>query len=374
VLTRGIAHDFNNLMGSILAQAELAETELAAGSSPGEEILRIKGVAIRASEIVRELMIYSGQDKAKLEPVDVSQLVEEMLELFKISISKHAALKAELPRSLPAVLGNAAQIRQVVMNLIINASEAIGEKGGEIRVATSRVTGTQDFDPNRSTGLPEGDYLRLEVSDNGGGLTEEVRARIFDPFFTTKFPGRGLGLAVVQAIVRAHSGAINIACAPGGWTTFQILWPCVDQSAEPNRRASIPVPAARNPLAGATLLLVEDEETLRSSVSKMLGKKGLSVLEAGDGSDAIRVLHGHAGTIDVVLLDMTIPGASSRDVLTEVQRVRPGARVIVTSAYSREMVTGSLDPSQVSAFIRKPFLLDDLLQLLRDTLLVAAQN
>jgi two-component system cell cycle sensor histidine kinase/response regulator CckA len=369
VLTSGIAHDFNNLLGSILAEAELAGTELAAGASPSEEIQRIEAVAIRASEIVRELMIYSGQDTANLAPVDVSRLVEEMLELLKVSISKHATLKADLPKNLPVVLGNAPQIRQIVMNLIINASEAIGEKDGEISVATSRFTGNLDLAPRGQAGLPDCDYLRLEVSDTGGGLTADVRAKIFDPFFTTKFAGRGLGLAVVQGIVRAHGGAIDVVSTPDR-TTFQILLPCAGQAAAQNH-AMVSALADRIPVAGATILVVEDEDTLRFSVSKILGKKGFSVVEAGDGSVAIDFLRSHKGDIDIILLDMTIPGASSRDVLAEAQRLRPATKVILTSAYSREMVTASVDTPQIKGFIRKPFRLDDLVGLLRNTLSIA---
>jgi PAS domain S-box-containing protein len=211
VLAGGIAHDFNNLLGSILAEAELGAAELAAGASPSEELQRIMTTAIRGAEIVRELMIYSGQDKSRLvAPVDVSLLVEEMLELLKISISKHVVLKTDLSRDLPACLGNAPQLRQVVMNLIINASEAIGEQDATIGITTSRVTG-QDL---AATGGTEGNYVRLEVSDTGRGMTADVQAKIFDPFFTTKFAGRGLGLAVVQGIVREHDGAINLVSTP----------------------------------------------------------------------------------------------------------------------------------------------------------------
>jgi CheY-like chemotaxis protein len=292
-----------------------------------------------------------------------------MLELLKVSISKHATLKADLPKNLPVVLGNAPQIRQIVMNLIINASEAIGEKDGEISVATSRFTGNLDLAPRGQAGLPDCDYLRLEVSDTGGGLTADVRAKIFDPFFTTKFAGRGLGLAVVQGIVRAHGGAIDVVSTPDR-TTFQILLPCAGQAAAQNH-AMVSALADRIPVAGATILVVEDEDTLRFSVSKILGKKGFSVVEAGDGSVAIDFLRSHKGDIDIILLDMTIPGASSRDVLAEAQRLRPATKVILTSAYSREMVTASVDTPQIKGFIRKPFRLDDLVGLLRNTLSIA---
>src|SRR5262249_49118569 len=157
----------------------------------------------------------SGQDKADFEPVDVARLAEEMLELLKVSVSKHAVLKTDLPYDLPAVRGNAPQLRQLIMNLVINASEAIGEKDGVIRVTSSRVATGHDPASNHAATLHDYDYLRLEVSDTGTGMTEQTQARIFDPFFTTKFAGRGLGLAVVQRIVSSHGGAINVVSAPG---------------------------------------------------------------------------------------------------------------------------------------------------------------
>ena len=368
VLTSGIAHDFNNLLGSVLADAELAELEVAAGSSPYEQIQRIKAVAVRAAEIVRELMIYSGQDQADFGSVDLSRLVEEMLELLKVSISKHAVLKTDLPKNLPAVRGNAAQIRQIVMNLIINASEALGEKDGVIRVTTSMAGSGRNLSSISAASLPEGDYLRLEVSDTGCGITEEQQSRIFDPFFTTKFAGRGLGLAVVHGIVRANGGAIHLSSTPGQGTTFQIFLPGAGAGPEQNLAPSTPYPAVETNGRAATLLLVEDEETLRTSVSKMLSRRGFSVVGAGDGSAAVDVLRGHPGKIDIILLDMTLPGTPSREVIEEAQRTRPAVKIVLTSAYSRETVAQSIDAPIVKGFIRKPFQVGDLVQLLRTTL------
>jgi two-component system cell cycle sensor histidine kinase/response regulator CckA len=365
VLAGGVAHDFNNLLGGILAEAELAETYLAAGSSPAEDIQVIKAIAIRAAEIVRELMIFSGQDKACLEPVNISRLVEEMLELLKVSISKHAVLKTDLRINLPPVMGNAAQIRQIVMNLVINASEAVGEKAGVISVSTSYVTGGKDLGQPGMGKLPQGDYVRLRVSDTGCGMTEEAKAKIFDPFFTSKFAGRGLGLAVVQGIVRTHGGTIDVWSAPGRGATFQVLLPCTSEGA-----LAIPDPIApsgaeqSNALAG-TILVVEDEEFLRLAVSKALRQRGFSVMAVSDGSAAIDLLHAHKDDIDVILLDVTLPGRSSREVVEEAHRVRADLTIILTSAYGKETVDTSFTGLQVDRFIRKPFHLDDLMAFLQ---------
>jgi PAS domain S-box-containing protein len=368
VLAGGIAHDFNNLLGGILAEAELAETDLAAGLTPSEEIQRIKLVAIRGAEIVRELMIFAGQDQTTLvELVDVSRLVEEILELLRISISKRAVLRTDLSHNLPAVRGNAAQIRQVVMNLVINASEAIGDKGGIINVSTAQVSDSVNL-ASSATSLPPGDCVRLEVSDNGCGMTETVQAKIFDPFFSTKFAGRGLGLAVVRGIVRAHGGEINLRSAPEEGTTFQVFLPCTLESVAKAGGAVTSAGMERSRARVATLLIVEDEETLRLAVSKALRRRGFSVIEASNGSEAMVVLGTHKDEIDGVLLDVTIPGTSSREIFYKIQEMRPDLKVIVTSAYSKESVDTFFTGLRIDHFIRKPFQLGDLVRLLQDTL------
>ena len=177
-------------------------------------------------------MIYSGQEKGAIELLDLSQVVEEMLELLKISISKRALLKTDLAKNLSAAPGNAPQIRQIVMNLVLNASEAIGEKGGVIHITTSRVRLEPHAALDGRASLPAGDYLQLEVADTGCGMSEDLQAKVFDPFYTTKSAGRGLGLAVVQTIVRNHGGAIKVTSALGRGTIVRILLPCADQPAK----------------------------------------------------------------------------------------------------------------------------------------------
>ncbi len=364
VLASGIAHDFNNLLGAILAQAELAETELAAGSPPDQELQTIKSVSIRAGEMVRELMVYSGQDPASLEPVDVSQLVEEMLELLKISISKHAKLMVELPKNLPAVRANAAQIRQVVMNLITNASDALGDKDGVISVTTAKVESGDPFAVNQLDPCTGG-YLRLKVSDTGCGMTAGVLARIFDPFFTTKFTGRGLGLAAAQGIIRSHGGTINVVSASGQGSRFEILLPCIDQPARDTRDAAVPASGHKPGSDAGTVLMVEDEEMLRTAVSKILRKEGFSVIEAGDGTTGARLFRDNELEIDVVLLDVTLPGMSGREVLEELRRIRPEVKVILTSAFSQDKALSSIGDQPSWGYVRKPYQLSEIASLLR---------
>ena len=365
VLAGGIAHDFNNLLGGILAQAELMEGDLPLDTAPVDEIQRIKQAAIRGAEIVRELMIYAGEGQEGLaETVDISLLVDEMLELLKVSISKHAVLTTDLPDNVPLLRGNAAQIRQMVMNLVINASEAIGEKEGVIRVTTAQVRGGRNFETKPAIDLPAGDYVRLEVSDTGCGMGEALKAKIFDPFFTTKFAGRGLGLAVVNGIVNSHGGAIHLTSKPGEGTTFHVFLCCTPALSSDRQSPT----AIRQSNAGpGSILVVEDEEILRIAVSRALRLGGFSVKEASNGSDAIDQLRTNKD-IDVVLLDVTLPGTPSREVFEEAKRIRADMKIIVTSAYSKETVDASFAGLKVDHFLRKPFQLSEITRMLGNVL------
>ena len=363
ILAGGIAHDFNNLLGAVLAQAELALAQNADEAYPEEELLAIRNVAIRGSEIVRQLMMYAGKESEVLELVDLSRIVAEMLEFLRISVSKRARLVTDLSQDLPKVRASAAQLRQVVMNLLTNASEAIGDRDGMIRVSTRRVTASQAA--TIAKGLAASSYLQLEVSDTGCGMSRETRAKVFDPFFTTKGAGHGLGLAVVHGIVRGLGGAIQIASDPGQGTTIQILLPCAETAAETSREPLTDSAEAARPSREFSVLVVEDEDPLRVAVVKMLRKKGFAVLEAANGSAAINLLRANQGKIDVVLLDMTIPGASSREVVAEAAQIGPDIRVVLTSAYSQEILKLPMKGSQIHAFIRKPFQFADLVETLR---------
>jgi PAS domain S-box-containing protein len=369
VLANGIAHDFNNLMGGILASSELALAGRADALLIDEELQRIKAAAVHGGEIVRQLMIYSGKESPVFEPVDVSHVIEEMLPLLKISISKHAILNIELDENIPEVRANPAQIRQVVMNLVTNASEAVGERAGVILIRTSLARIGQVSIESDPAKLPEGDYVQMVISDTGAGMTPEVHARIFDPFFTTKFPsrGRGLGLAVTHGIVRNHGGAIQVSSSSNG-TVFQVWLPCFAKTDQKTSKPVVPVVAGKPFSKAGTILVVEDEDLLRLAVSKALTKRGFSVLEACDGSAGMELIRRHKNDIDVVLLDVTLPGLSSREIFEEAERIRPELKVILTSAYGKETVAGSFAGLPVERFIRKPFQLAELVAALQDAL------
>jgi PAS domain S-box-containing protein len=363
-LARGIAHDFNNLLGGILATTELALADRAEGSFPEEELLTTRTAAIRGGEIVRQLMTYGGEESSAFEPIDLSLLVHEILQLLKVSISKHAILQTDLGVGLAAVHGNPAQIRQVVMNLVTNASEAIGDRAGVIRVTTARVRVDPDAHVAGTANLPPGNYQKLEVSDTGSGMTSEVQTRIFDPFFTTKSTGRGLGLAAVQGIVRSHFGAIKVVSSLGQGTRFEVLLPCTDQQAQLIPDILAQASASEAASVTGTILVVEDEDTLRLAVSKMLRKKGLSVIEAVDGSAAVNLFRANEPNIAVVLLDITLPGMSGPEVFAELLQIRPDIKVVVTTAYGQETTLPTVSGQLYWAFIRKPYQLNDLWNLI----------
>ena len=363
VLASGIAHDFNNMLGGILAQSELALAEVPADSPVAEGVNTIKAVALHAAETVRQLLAYAGQESSSFELVDLSRLVGEMLQLLGVSISKHSVLKTELAENLPAVRANAPQLRRILMNLVTNASEALAEGSGVITVATAWVDSAKS-----GTDLCDSDYVRLEVSDTGCGMSEEIQARIFDPFFTTKFAGRGLGLASVQGIVRSHGGTIQVVSTPGQGTRIRVLLPSSGEWGPGDHDVAVSNGVDADDAISGAVLFVEDEETLRTPTAKMLRRKGLSVLEASDGLAAVDLLRANKARIGVVLLDLTLPGMEGKDVFEGVRRIRPDIKVILTTAYSEEMAISAIGGQHDWAFIRKPYRITELAKMLQDVL------
>jgi PAS domain S-box-containing protein len=367
-LASGIAHDFNNLLGAMLAQAELATAELASGSDADDELKQIREVAIRGSEIVRQLMIYAGKEGDVVELTDVSKAIEDMLGLLRVSVSRHATIVTDLAESLPAVKARPAQLRQIVLNLVVNASDAIRDREGIIRVTTRCVTFDRDAGLATSDYLAPGDYVKMEVSDTGTGMSPETKSRMFDPFFTTKSAGRGLGLAVVYGVVRSLNGAIRVISEFGNGATFQILLPCAGAAGCATADTITTADEVSRHSRGATVLVVEDEHPLRLAITKMLDKAGFKVIQVANGSDAIELLRGDAVEIDAILLDMTIPGATSQEVLAEAVQIRPSTKIIATSAYSEETARMVLNGLQIGGFVRKPFQFEQLVRTLRSVL------
>jgi len=331
-----------------------------------QTIRDIETAAMRAAELTRQLLAYAGKGQFLTQPVQLSQLVEEMGNLLTSAVTKSARLVYDFPKELPVIDADATQLRQVVMNLITNASEAIGAGSGTIRVRTGVMEATRTYlaEAQLGTGLPEGPYVFLEVEDDGHGMHPATLARIFDPFFTTKFTGRGLGLAAVLGIVRSHRGAIRVTSAPGRGTTIRVLMPIAESVG--------PAPAAVRPDAapaearGGTVLVVDDEETVRRVARRILEQAGFTVRAAGGGVEAMRLLRESPDAVDCVLLDMTMPDMSGAQTLQELKRIRPGLRIVLSSGYTQEEATLAIEGA--SAFIQKPYRPADLVAALRRAL------
>ena len=287
VLAGGIAHDFNNVLMAIIGYADLALMKLAPESPITENLHAIEKAAARAAELAKQMLAYSGKGKFVVEPIDMNRLLEEMLHMLKVSISKKAVLRFHPALNLPTVEGDATQLRQVIMNLVINASEAIGDRSGVIAINTGSMDCDRSYLNNVwiDEGIAEGTYLYLEISDTGCGMGSETVSKIFDPFFTTKFTGRGLGMAAVMGIMRGHKGSIKVYSELGKGTTFKLLLPASGLPVKhSNSEESCDVWRGRG-----KVLLVDDEETVRATGSKMLRELGFEVLTASDGLEAVIV-------------------------------------------------------------------------------------
>ncbi len=368
VLAGGIAHDFNNLLTSILGNADLAKSELSP-SSPAQSYLDdIETVSRRAADLCRQMLAYSGRGRFVIQPLSLNELVNEMAYLLTVSISKKVVIKYNFFPELPAVMADATQLRQVVMNLITNASEAIGEKSGVITLST----GVMDCDAAYLEGVvgdsathTVGQYVYLEVSDTGCGMESETLQKIFDPFFTTKFTGRGLGLAAVLGIVRGHHGALRVYTEKGRGTTFKVLLPAAEDRATAAERELDSRPEWKG---HGVVLLVDDEESVLSMGRRLLERSGFEVLSACDGVEAVKVFAVARERIRVVVLDMTMPHMDGEACFRELRRIEPNVRVIMTSGYSEQDIVNRFIGKGLGGFVQKPYKASDLLPKIREVL------
>ena len=367
VLAGGIAHDFNNLLMGVLGHADIALLELAPESPARGELKNITTAALRAAELTKQMLAYSGKGKFVVEALNLSKLVEEMAHLLQVSISKKVVLKYNFGDNLPTIEADASQIRQVVMNLIINASEAVGEKSGVVTVSTSVIEADRSYlsETYLDENLPEGYYVSLEVADTGCGMDEETRKKIFDPFFTTKFAGRGLGLAAVLGIVRGHGGAVKIYTEPQRGTTFKVLFPASRQRVEESAGPSATEQEWRG---SGVILVVDDDEPVRTATKMMLEKLGFTVLTAEDGRAALEVFRSRIDEIVVVLLDLTMPHLDGEETFRELRRMRPDVRVILCSGYNEQETTNRFAGKGLAGFIQKPYGLRPLGEKIRQVL------
>ncbi len=356
VLAGGIAHDFNNILTSIFGNASLARLELPSGSPAAENLTAITEGSQRAADLCRQMLAYSGKGSFVVRRLSLNRLVEETTHLLKISISKKAELRFNLSPALAAIDADATQIRQVIMNLVINASEAIGDHTGVISLNTSLAQVTRDY--LREGGLvvtqemPAGPYVCLEVSDTGCGMSPETQAKIFDPFFTTKFSGRGLGLAAVLGIVRSHKGALKLSSEPGRGTTFKLLFPCSTGTAE---TAAVDQVVKTTWRGQGWVLVVDDEESVRSTAAAMLRKLGFEVVLAADGREALAAFQAEPDRYALVLLDLTMPKMDGQQSFLELRSLRRNVPVVLMSGFNEQEVFSQFAEKGSLDFLQKPF-------------------
>ncbi len=362
VLAGGIAHDFNNLLTSVLGNADLALDVLPRASPARANLEDIETAARNAAELCRQMLAYSGKGRFQSQVLDLRSVVEEMGHLLSASVSKRAELRYTFPDELLCIQGDPAQVRQVIMNLITNASEAIGENSGVIHVRAGAMTCDEaDLRGIWSGGeLSPGRFVWLEVSDTGVGMDEATIKRLFDPFFTTKFTGRGLGLAAVQGIMRGHHGAIEVRSQPGKGATFKLLFPATDR----HPSTIPPSVGARGWRGEGTVLLVDDEEIVRRIGRAILERAGLTVITANDGEQALEAFR-QARDIVCIVLDLTMPRMDGETCFRELQRLSPGVKVLLSSGYTETEVVSRFGGKGLAGFVQKPYRAADLLATVR---------
>ncbi|MCS7047335.1 MAG: response regulator [Gemmataceae bacterium] len=367
ILAGGIAHDFNNFLTGILGYADLALREVPPNSTAHHLIAEAIKVTRRAAELTERMLAYSGKGRFVIEPVDLSALVIEMESLLKVSISKKCRLVLALASDLPAIEGDSAQIRQVLLNLVINASEAIGEREGVVTVATGvrHCTRAELASAYVNYDMPEGSYVYLEVADTGCGMAPEIQAKMFDPFFSTKFAGRGLGLSATLGIVRGHRGTIRCTSEPNQGTTFTVLFP----AAAGRPKAELPPAAGEDAWRGDGKVVVADDEFLiRNMVGHMLRRLGFQVLLAADGQEAVELFCREANDVRLVLLDLTMPRLDGVEALRLIRAQRRDVPAILSSGYNEQTTAKRLTQGDQVVFLQKPYRFEELAAVVKQVL------
>lgn len=369
VLAGGIAHDFNNLLMVILGNTDLAIGGLPEDYGSAEHLIEIKKVARQAADLCNQMLAYAGRGKFVVEVIDLNSLISDMEHILQMSVSKNVKLDFDLIDGCPPIQGDPGQLRQVLLNLVVNASEAIGDDEGQIVIKTFIASRKDVDDTGTLFGfLPDGEeYLCLRVDDDGCGMEEATLNRIFDPFFSTKLTGRGLGMAAVLGIMKGHRSAISVKSSPGTGTTFKFFLPFHEADGE-----SPPVIEGTDAMdrveRTGTILLVDDEEGVRQVAGKMLKLIGFSVLTASDGREALSILEGLSEPVDCVLLDLTMPGLTGAETCSEIKKLDPGLKIVISSGFDEKDAARQVPREYIAGFIQKPYGLTALDEKLREIL------
>jgi PAS domain S-box-containing protein len=366
LLASGIAHDFNNLMTVVLGNVELALLEC--GGSDGGVLDEVKKTALRAAELANQMLVYTGKASLAVSSINLSSVVREMGSLLDVSISKKVRMQYCLDKNIPLIRGDISQIRQVAMNLITNASEAIGDRSGVIAISIheTELRGGELENSFPSGGLPPGRYIRLEVSDTGCGMSAETMQRIFDPLFTTKVTGRGLGLASLLNVVQRHSGAVEVKSEPGQGTIFRVYFPVEMQAAEAET-ADLQETGVEWRGYG-TALVADDEEAIRDITAALLNRFGFRVISAADGFQTVDLYTENAGEITLMLIDINMPRLNGLEATLRIRHINPKVPVLFMSGYPREQVMERFGQQPYTDFIRKPFQSSELMAGIRNVM------
>lgn len=354
ILAGGIAHDFNNILTAIIGNSELAERKLDIHSPVNNHLKSIKQSGLQAANLCKQMLAYSGKGSFIIQPLNLSRLITEMMPLLEVSIDKSAILKFNLNEALPAIDGDITQIQQIIMNLVINASEAMGKSGGTVVISTGSMLVDEAYLTNslHKVGTSVGDFIYIEVSDSGCGMSIDTQKKIFDPFFTTKFTGRGLGMSAVLGIVNGHDGILNLDSEPDKGTTFKIALP-ISSSISITASEQKALRAIEN--CSGTVLVIDDDESIRKVACLLLENMGYNVVTAVDGEDGIEVFQEHQEKLIGVVLDMTMPRMNGEDCFHALRKITPNIQVLLSSGYSEEDATSCFQGKGLAGFIQKPY-------------------
>ena len=364
-LAGGIAHDFNNLLAVIMGHSDLIKSVLRKGDGLAHDVEQIRRASERAASLTRQLLAFSRRQFLQPQVIDVNTLVGNLATMLRRLIGEDIQLELRLDPAAGRVSADPGQLEQVVMNLTVNARDAMPQ-GGQLTLETGPALLDQAFvtaHPGSSTGA----HVRLSIHDNGCGMSPDVLSHLFEPFFTTKEPGQGtgLGLSTVYGIVKQHRGYIDVQSEPGQGSTFAVYLPRVDAKPAAQR------PAARDrlmPGGRETVLFVEDEVALRDLMHRVLAKGGYTVLAAGDGLEALALVEGHSGRIDLVVTDVVMPRMSGPELATRLRKRDPGIRLLYVSGYTADQLRSQTDLGEDATLLAKPFTSDGLLLKVREVL------
>lgn len=357
VLSGGIAHDFNNILSIILGHCFLIKDDRKTDDACRQHVDKIETAAQRAADLCRQMLAYAGKDRPVQACIQIGPVVNEIMKMLGSGIDKNVAVEVELGHDVPEIMANSSQIQQIVMNLAINASEAIGCMPGTIRVMLGRkvvTPGQEEFD-FQGKALPCGVYACLEISDSGCGMNEETCRRIFEPFYTTKFTGRGLGMSATLGIINAHTGAVQFSSTPGAGTTFRVFFPSAAPQTEikPMAPASSHIEASDN--KSGVILLVDDEECLRDIGTAHLQSLGFSVISASNGREALEVFRRHGSSINLIMMDMTMPVMGGREAYLEIRRQHSSLPIVICSGHGLEGFAKSVAHDSRAGILPKPY-------------------